>query len=193
MRSRLALSRLATIVAASAAFAGCASTMVTVTPFPQNPVCDSTASALVLWAPQWRQNQKDVPKREAAADAGLAEFLKNSGCFSSSELRRLTSVTPATVAAEIASMNEQFNKVVTITLQELGPVIRLFSSLALIESGTEVVLQVAEYQLPGEVQTRTFSVHWQNGGPGVIKGVASLPQDMQSALVIGLQPPTAQK
>jgi len=31
-------------------------------------------------------------------------------------------------------------------------------------------------------------VHWAHGGPGVIKGVATLPQDMQAALAAGLQP-----
>ncbi len=132
--------------------------------------------------------QKDVPKREAAAEAGLKEFLQTSGCFANSALHRLQSINPSTVAAEVASANGGFNKVVTIMLHELGPVIKLLSSLALVEGGTEVVLQVAEYIPPGEVQTRAFIVHWQNGEPGVIKGVGSLPQDMQAALVVGLQP-----
>lgn len=64
---------------------------------------------------------------------------------------------------------------IVITLGELGPVVKLVSSLALIDGGTDVVLQVTEYALPEEIQTRTFTVHWQNGGPGVIKGVRSLP------------------
>jgi hypothetical protein len=97
-------------------------------------------------------------------------------------------MTPAAVASEIAAANGQFNKMVTISLRELGPVVKLLSSLALIEGGTEAVFQIAEYLLPEENQTRTFTVHWQNGGPGVIKGVASLPQDMQAALIMGLQP-----
>jgi hypothetical protein len=78
--------------------------------------------------------------------------------------------------------------VIAITLRELGPVITLLSSPALIEGGTEVVLQVAEHIPPSEVQTQSFTVHWQNGGPGIIKGVRSLPKDMQAALVMGLQP-----
>ncbi len=71
--------------------------------------------------------------------------------------------------------------------------IKLLSSLTLIEGSTEVVLQVAEYIPSDEALNRTFTVHWQNGGPGVIKGVSSLPQDMQAALVIGLQLSTPQK
>jgi hypothetical protein len=67
-------------------------------------------------------------------------------------------------------------------------VVKLLSSLAFIEGGTEVVFQVAEYVLPEETLTRTFTVHWQNGGPGVIKDIASLPRDMHAARVMGLQP-----
>jgi hypothetical protein len=195
MRGPLAFSRNhhMAMVAVCAVLAGCETTAVTVTPPFQAPVCDTEASALVLWAPQWRPNQKEIPKREIAATTGLEEFLKSSGCFGSSELRHLPNMTPAVVAAEVDSARGRFGKVVTITLHELGPVIKLLSSLAIIEGGTEVVLQIAEYELPVEVQTRAFTVHWKNGGPGVIKGVASLPQDMQAALAMGLQPNKPQK
>ncbi len=188
MRCPLTLTNFWTAVVAWAVLCGCATTTVNVTPSLQTPVCDSAVSALVLWAPQWRQEQKDVPKREAAAEAGLKEFLQTSGCFKNSELRRMSNMTPTVVASEVASANGQWDKVVAITLRELGPVVKLLSSLALIEGGTEVVLQVAEYIPPAEAAIRTFTVHWQNGGPGIIKGVASLPQDMQAALTMGLRP-----
>lgn len=176
------------MAAACTVLIGCVTTTVSVTPSPQTSVCDSGASALVLWAPQWRPDQKDVLEREAAAEAGLKGFLQSSGCFARSQLRRLSGITPSVVATEIASANGRFNKVIAITLRELGPVITLLSSPALIEGGTEVVLQVAEHIPPSEVQTQSFTFHWQSGGPGVIKGVASLSQDMQASLVKGLQP-----
>lgn len=97
-------------------------------------------------------------------------------------------MTPAAIAAEVASANGQSNKVIAITLRELGPVIKLLASLALIDGGTEVVFQFAEYVPPAEVPIRAFTVHWQNSGPGVIKSVRSLSRDMQAALVISLQP-----
>jgi hypothetical protein len=188
MRCPFTLTNFSTVAAACAVFSDCATTTMSVTPSPQTSVCDSEVSALVLWATQWRPDQKDVPKREAAAEAGLKEFLQTSGCFANSELHRLPSINPSTVAAEVASANGRFNTVVTIMLHELGPVIKLLSSLALVEGGTEVVLQVAEYIPPTEALNRTFTVHWQNGGPGIIRGVASLPQDMQATLIMGLQP-----
>jgi hypothetical protein len=173
---------------ASVVIAGCASTTVVLAPSPQPPVCNATAAALVLWAPQWRPDQKDAAEREAAASAGLEEFIRGSGCFARAELRRALSVTSPLVSEPTAAATGQFDKVVVIAVRELGPVVKLLSSASLIEGGTQVVLQVEEYALPGVIQRRAFTVQWQNGGPGVVKGVASLPRDMQAALVAGMQP-----
>lgn len=73
-------------------------------------------------------------------------------------------------------------------VRELGPIVKIGSSAALVEGGTEVVLELTEYRLPALSAQRSFSVNWRDGGPGVIKGVASLPQDMQAALTAGMQP-----
>lgn len=185
--------RLARALAAGilgALLAGCASTAVTLTPAPQAPVCDGTASALVLWAPQWRPDQKDVAAREEAAAAGLSNFLATSGCFARAELRRLADLSPAAVASQLQAEGRGFSSVVTIAVRELGPVVKLLSSAALVEGGTEVVLQVTAAPPSGGKPAREFTVHWRNGGPGVVKGVASLPGDMHAALVAALQPGT---
>lgn len=171
-----------------ALLAACVSTAVTLTPSPQAPVCDRAATALVLWAPQWRHDQKDVAAREEAAASGLSSFFAGSGCFARTELRRANNLSPATVASELASSGGQFNAVVTIAVRELGPVVKLLSSAALIEGGTEVVLQVSARSPQPDGQAREFTVHWRSGGPGVVKGTASLPNDMSAALNSGLQP-----
>jgi hypothetical protein len=166
---------------------GCASTTVTLSPAAQAPVCDSRATALVLWAPQWRADQKDVAQREQAAATGLQRFLAESGCFAHAELQRMPDLAPATVRARIDSADSGFTQLLSIGVRELGPVVKLLSSAAGVEGGTEVVLQVASYRLPGLVNRREFTIHWAHGGPGVVKGVASLPSDMQAALQAGLQ------
>jgi hypothetical protein len=175
-------------IAACVAVAGCASTTVTVTPSPQAPLCDARAVALVLWAPEWRQDQKDVPEREAAAASGLDEFFRRSGCFARTELRRVPDAAPAAIAAQVADPRSggPFDVVVAIAVRELGPVVELLASPALIDGGTEVVLQVSSWVPPDTARPRVFTVHWQNGGPGVLKGVGSLPRDMQEALAAGL-------
>ncbi len=166
--------------------AGCASTTVTLTPPDPLAVCDRSAAALVVWAPQWRPDQKDVAQREESAAAGLKDFLATSDCFARSELRRIPDLAPATVRAQTTT-NGQFTRVVAIGVRELGPTVKLLSSAALVEGGTEVVIQVSVHSVPGAIQAREFTVHWRNGGPGVVKGVASLASDVQAALRAGLQ------
>ena len=173
--------------------AGCASTAITLSPSPQAPVCERSATALVLWAPEWRPDQKDVVAREVAAATGLKNFLGSSGCFARSELRRIPDLSQTTVSAQVTSAAGQFSRVVVIGVRELGPVVKLLSSAALVEGGTEVALQIATYSAPGVAQPREFKVHWRNGGPGVVKGVAGLPGDMEAALLAGLQPGSAAK
>ncbi|MDF1482972.1 hypothetical protein [Extensimonas sp. H3M7-6] len=183
MQRQLRLSALLT-----ALLAGCASTTVTLTPPSQAPVCNSAASALVLWAPQWRPDQKDASQREAVAHAGLQDFLSESQCFARSELRRLPDLAPETIATQFDPAASQFDSVVLISVRELGPVIRLLSFPAFVDGATEVVLYVTTYQAPAFAVSREFSVHWRNGGPGVVKGVSSLPDDLKAALRVGLQP-----
>ena len=165
--------------------AGCASTTTAVlTPSAQAPVCAGIAKALVLWTTDWRADQKDVPEREAAAADGIQQFFQQSGCFAATTVQRVSlNDRVAAVAANRASDE----KVVVIVVRELGPTLALGGSAALIEGATEVALDISEFAV-ARTTPRTFSVQWRNGGAGVIKGVASLPQDLQAALAAGLQP-----
>ncbi len=178
------------IAALLLAVGGCAATTRSqLSPSPQEPVCAPSTTALIWWRPQWRADQKDVVAREAAAAAGLGQFFKNSGCFKSASLERLPPRSDESAqAAAAAQATKRNGKVVLITVRELGPTVRIGASPALVEGGTEVVLEVSEF-LPGRTPPRTFTVQWRSGGPGVLKGVASLPQDLQAALAAGLQPP----
>lgn len=166
----------------------CATTTVTLHPSPQAPVCNASSAALVLWASHWRPDQKDVSAREEAAAAGLKGFLAGSRCFARAQLRRVKELAPATVRDALDSEREVVPRVVGVEVRELGPVVKLLSSAALIEGGTEVVLRIVEYSPRSAAEVRQFVVHWTNGGPGVVQGVAGLAADMQSALEAGLQP-----
>lgn len=168
--------------------AACASTVVRFSPSTPPALCDHSAAALVLWAPQWRPDQKDVTAREAAALSGLNRFFADSGCYARSEIRRVESDDLSAAVSGQPGSSGQFNVVVTIAVRELGPVIKLLSSASLIEGGTEVVLQITSRQLQPPNKLHDFTVHWHNGGPGVVKGVGSLADDMSAALRAGLQP-----
>ncbi len=173
---------------ACALLVGCASTTVALLPAPQAPVCAASATALVVWTPDWRADQKDVPAREEAAASGLRDFFAQSNCFARAELRRVKELTPTTVQAALGSAREPVALAVGVEVRELGPIVKLLSSVALVEGGTEVVLRITEYSPQSAAEVRQFVVHWKNGGPGVVKGVAGLPGAMQSALQAGLQP-----
>lgn len=174
-----------------ALLAACAGTTVSLTPSPQAPVCDRKATALVLWAPQWRPNQKDVAAREAAASAGLKRFFADDACFAKAEVRRAGDLGAATIDPALAASGGRFDLLVTVAVRELGPVLALLSSAAIVEGGTEVVLQVGARPVRPAGPAREFTVHWRHGGPGVVSGVASLPDDMAAALRAGLQPAPA--
>ena len=77
-------------------------------------------------------------------------------------------------------------RLLVLTVRELGPTVKLLSSAALVEGGTEVVVDVAEFR-PGQREPqRQWTVRWQDGGPGVVKGVQTLPDDLAAALKAGL-------
>lgn len=171
---------------------GCASTKVTTSgEVPTASLCQSTSenlSALVLWGSKWRPNQKEVARREVAAQQGLEDYFAKSGCFSRVEVRRLPDETAAQVLsrqelqslASLASSSPA--RLIVVVVRELGPVVKLLESPAILEGGTEVILEVTAVDLQTTSSPVNFRVHWQNGGPFAIKGVTTLPQDMTSAL-----------
>ena len=176
---------------------GCASTHFQITgQAPQQPLCqglNEQASALVFWGPKWRPDQKNVPFREAAAQRGIERFFSTSECFAQVRVirkigdRESIDLPPAEVPA-LAAYGSTPSQVLFITVRELGPIVKLFSSLALVEGGTDVVLEICAVS-PSTGQTiANFTAHWQNGGPWVIKGVATLEQDIASTLQEALKP-----
>lgn len=182
--------------------AGCASTQFEATGrTPEQPLCQApgeTISALVLWGPQWRPNQKDVPEREVAARRGIERFFAESGCFSTSHVRRIVDQRPVTAlsTAEVqmiaASETVVSSKVLLITVRELGPVLKLLGSSALVEGGTDVVLDIRSVTTANGEVSADFRSHWQHGGPWVLKGVTTLEQDIGSALQAALKPAVMQ-
>lgn len=174
----------ASLVAAAllGACAGTATTQVTLTPLDQAPVCQPQAAlkASVFWRTQWRADQKDVPEREAAAAQGINRFFADGGCFASAVVAR------ADAGVTAFAVPPGSDLLIVLTVRELGPTVKLLSSAALVEGGTEVVVDVAVVRPGRREADREFSIRWQDGGPGVVKGVQTLPSDMAAALKAGL-------
>jgi len=182
---------------------GCATTHFQVVgQVPHQSLCQPVgeqASALVFWGPKWRPDQKEVPRREAAAQRGIEQFFSTSECFANVRVirkvgdRESIELPPAEVPGLAATYANAPVHVLFITVRELGPIVKLFSSLALVEGGTDVVLEIRAVSSSTGQTTADFTAHWQNGGPWVIKGVSTLEQDIASALQEALNPSEVSK
>jgi len=140
-------------------------------------------NASVRWQTRWRPDQKDVAQREQAAAQGMATFFADASCFAT------TTVVRADSDRDETDVPPGSDLLVVVTVRELGPTVRLLSSAGLVEGGTEVVLEIALYRPNGHGPDRQFTLRWRDGGPGVIKGVQTLPADLAAALKAGLQAP----
>lgn len=184
--------RIARVVALPALLlnSGCATTTFTATPSPQPPVCQGSSerlNAVVLWSAAWRTDQKDVQDRERAAAQGINRFFAESNCFWQVDIRQeLVERVDRSAADPVAA--DRFDRSIVLVVRELGPVLRIGASPALIEGGTEVLLDVTVYLKGRPASPQRFTAHWMHGGAGVVKGVASLPDDMVAALKASLQP-----
>ena len=194
----LRMSRLAPLCVLALAVIGCASTRFEASgSTPARCLCQipgEQVSAIVLWGPQWRPDQKDVPLREAAAERGVERFFTSSGCFATARVfrrvddRPALELSPADVRALAAAQPSAPSRALFITVHELGPIVKLFGSPALVEGGTEVVLDIRSTIPATGESLAEFRAHWQNGGPWVLKGVATLEQDIGAALQAALEP-----
>ena len=189
--------RRASIAVLCLALLGCASTKVETTGAKlQQPLCVAGSGklwALVYWGPQWRPDQKEPERREAAALRGIESFLTNSECLARVDVRRLPGGSTAEVPSDEALLKQasaaapRADKVLVIVVRELGPLLRI-GIPSIVEGGTEVVLELRLVDVPTSSAQANVRTHWWNGGTFVVKGVGSLDRDMSAALAAALVP-----
>jgi hypothetical protein len=177
---------------------GCASTHIQITgQAPKQPLCQSLseqASALVFWGPKWRPDQKEPARREAFAQHGIEQFFSTSKCFAKAKVirkvgdRESIDLPPAEISTLAAACEGVPSHVLFITVRELGPILKISSAPPFVEGGTDVVLDIRAVSPPTGQTATDFTIHWRNGGPWAIKGVATLEQDIASALQEALKP-----
>jgi len=188
----------ATALCIATSLVGCASTKFeTAGDAPAQSLCQSkgeSLSSLVLWGPVWRPNQKDVPLREEAALRGIEDFAAHARCFEAVTILRLEGgrvaeiPTDEQVRAFAAAEGKMPDRVLVITVHELGPVIQILGPVAAFGGGTEVVLGLQARDPRSGKPIARLRTHWHNGGSFVLKGTKTLAQDMRSALVAALAP-----
>jgi hypothetical protein len=188
------LTAIATALCLSTSLLGCATTHFETTGDAlSQSLCQSKAgqfSALVLWGPVWRANQKDVPLREEAALRGIEDFAAT--CFGTVSIRRLEggrlAETPTDEQVRALAANEVPlpDKVLVVIVRELGPVIQILGPVAAFGGGTEVLLELQIRDPRSGKPIVKLQTNWHNGGSFVIKSTKTLPQDMRSALQAAL-------
>jgi len=175
---------------------GCAATRVetTGTPLPA-PLCrpgGPPVSALVYWLPQWRPDQKEPERREAAALQGMQDYFAATPCVQGADIRRVAAGAAVPTDEQLlhlaAAASPVPDRVLLIVVHELGPKL-IIGIPALVEGSTEVVLELRVLDTRNARSLAQARVHWENGGTFVIKGVKTLPQDMRAALQSVLTPP----
>ncbi len=192
--------RAALLAIVAAMVSACASTQFrSAGQMPEEPLCEranESISALVLWGAQWRPDQKEPVLREAAAKRGIETFFAESKCFTTARVLQVVNDRPAIDATpdDLRSLAARERPAATralfITVRELGPVLKVFSSLALLEGGSEVVFDVRSFDVASGRMSSDFQANWQRGGPWVIKGTGSLDTELQAALAASLRPRT---
>jgi hypothetical protein len=190
----------AALAFAAAVLCGCASTQFrSAGQMPEEPLCQrptENISALILWGAQWRPDQKEPALREAAAKRGIETFFASSSCFVNARVlqtindRPALETAPQDLRALAAREQPQASRALFITVRELGPVLKVFSSLALLEGGSEVVFDVRSLDIATGRSTSDFQANWNRGGPWVITGTGALDADMRAALAATLRPRT---
>ena len=130
----------------------------------------------MLWTTEWRKDQKDLPERELAAADGLNQFFKTASCSKSTSIQRIPSASNQSAEATIAAAIKEFDKVVLITIRELGPVAKIGASLALVGGSAEVVLDTSEQMVtksPPRKFTALLRLVWESSLTLLIVGAGS--------------------
>jgi hypothetical protein len=174
-----------TVIAFATLLAGCATTRVDIAPAQPVNLCQPIGreeTALVVWRTQWRPDQKDVLERVQAADSGIRRFFTTSNCYTRASVRRVDTLAEPEQSTDLLVQEARADVLVSLKIRELGPVVKILASPSLVEGGTEVVFDLAVQRRGVPQGEGEYTVHWTHGGPGVVKGTASLPDDMHDAL-----------
>jgi hypothetical protein len=178
------------IVSVIVTLAGCATTRLTTHAVGNKPpLCQAQAlpeTALVLWGTAWRENQKEVALREGMASRAISQFFNTS--FPKVDVLKLAAGREAVGLSDTealkfaASTGVQYEKVILVRVEELGPLLIIYPSPVLWEGGTEVVLRVRVLNANTSALETDIAIHWKDSGAFVLKGTKTLEQDLQAAL-----------
>jgi hypothetical protein len=142
---------------------------------------------LVLWGTAWRSNQKEAARREDIASQAIAEFFEKT-IGPRAVIRKVIDGKPALELSDTQIMQSrdvkeaQFNKVVLLRLEELGPTLSFYLSPILWKGSTDVSFNLSVLDVSSSSLLSDIRVHWEKGGAFALRGTSTLKEGLKSAL-----------
>lgn len=165
----------------------CASTIINSHKIGTTKELCSKKSVLVFWGTAWRDNQKEKNLREEIASKAINKYFSNSKCFSDfkvvKNLNNKESISLSDTELLNQTKDSKIDKIITIRIEELGPILNLNLGLVLVEGATEVKLRVKVIDIKTSSIDYDNSIDWKNGGAYIIKGIGTLESDMIDLLL----------
>ena len=171
--------------------AGCTSTTVTFhTAGIEPPLCRASAKgekAVVYWGAAWRQDQKEVARREAIAAKGIEDFFLREPCVSVKAISRTIDGRDVLLLGDkevLASVSRDIDRIHIIRFEELGPVLVFYLSPILWTSDLNIDVRIRTLNVRTGILESDVTAHWRKGGPFNFRGVNGLPEDLAETLQV---------
>ena len=137
----------------------------------------------VYWGAAWREDQKEVARREEIISAGLREYFSDYYCMDLVGIEQSADFLLASdeeLAARARALGA--NRALLLRFEELGPTLTIGLSLALWQTHNEVELNARLIDAQSGRALSAVSADWRRGGPYTLNSVSDLPDDLRGVL-----------
>lgn len=174
------------------AFSGCSTIMVNIhTVGLKPPLCRSDIAnqkILVLWGEAWRSDQKEKERREQVASVVIPRFFNETSCYASATVQKFIAGRDAITMSDSEILKSdmvisgQFQKVVVVRLEEVGPTLIFYLSPILWEDPTNVSLRIRVLDVATSSLDSDVTMDWKKGGAFNIRGAKFYDESLTAAL-----------
>lgn len=173
-------------------FSGCSTIGVSMhTVGLKPPLCRSAFAnqkILVLWGTVWRNDQKEKDRRERVAADVIPLFFSATSCGASATVqksitgREAVTMSDSEILKSDMLISGQFQKVVVVRLEELGPILMFNLSPILWSGATNVSLRIRVLDVATSSLDSDITTDWIKGGAFNIRGAKYYAESLTAAL-----------
>jgi hypothetical protein len=174
------------------AFSGCSTTGISMHAVGlKPPLCRSDIAnkkILVLWGVAWRSNQKEKERREQVAGEVIPRFFNKTPCGASAVVQKTIADREAVAMSDSEILKSgmvisgQFQKVIVVRLEELGPILQFYLSPILWSGATNVSLRIRVLDVATSSLESDITTDWMKGGAYNIRGAKYFAESLNAAL-----------